>query len=68
MKFELNQPVTTSTPTVVVDAGLRTGRHTFRLVVIDERGRRSQPADFVVTIALATPVRPPVGPTPVPIG
>jgi hypothetical protein len=43
---------------VTVDAGLRPGRHRFRLVVVDDSGNRSSPDELVVTVTL--PLVPPV--------
>lgn len=50
MKFALNKPIETKEPTVAVDAGLAIGRHIFRLVVENELGTQSKPADAVVTV------------------
>jgi hypothetical protein len=49
MKFELNKDVETDKPTVEVDP-LPQGQHRFRLVVVDDKKRFSQPAEFVVTV------------------
>lgn len=51
MKLTPNQPVVTREPKLVVDAGLPGGRYRFRLVVVDDRGRPSKPAEAVVTIS-----------------
>ena len=49
-KFRLNQPVTTRESIVRVDAGLESGTHRFRLVVVDEQGNRSKPAFAEVVV------------------
>jgi hypothetical protein len=49
-KFEPNKPQITEGPTITVDAGLPVGRHRFQLVVEDDAGQRSAPAETVVTI------------------
>ena len=41
----LNQPVETSQPRFTVTGGLSAGLHTFRLVVVDDAGNQSQPAE-----------------------
>jgi hypothetical protein len=50
MKFEPNQPFESNLPDVTVDPGLRPGPHRFRLVVENQRGQRSPPAEVVVTV------------------
>jgi hypothetical protein len=54
-EFIINQEVKTDTPTVEVtlspDRPLRIGRHTFRLVVVDDSGNISIPDDVVVIVA-----------------
>lgn len=50
MKFTLNKPVETKKPEVAVDPGLPPGNYRFRLVVEDDRGQRSPPAELVVTV------------------
>jgi hypothetical protein len=54
-EFIINQEVKTDTPTVEVtlspDRPLRIGRHTFRLVVVDDSGNSSIPDDVVVIVA-----------------
>ena len=52
-KFEINVPVVTDKPVVVVDAGLPPGRHRFQLVVQDQDGNTSAPDVAVVTIQRA---------------
>ena len=49
-KFRINQPVTTTVPQVIVDAGLPPGQHRFQLVVQDDTGNASAPDIVVVTI------------------
>lgn len=73
-KFVIGQPITTTTPEVVVDAGLKTGAHRFQLVVVDSSGNTSKPAEVVVQVGplpaptitvVAQPVRlTPTRPTP----
>ena len=54
-EFIINQEVKTETPTVEVtlspDRPLRLGRHTFRLVVVDDSGNTSIPDDVIVIVA-----------------
>lgn len=54
-EFVINQEVKTETPTVEVtlspNAPLALGRHTFRLVVVDDAGNNSIPDDVVVIVA-----------------
>ncbi len=54
-EFVINQEVKTETPTVEVtlspNAPLALGRHTFRLVVVDDAGNSSIPDDVVVIVA-----------------
>jgi hypothetical protein len=61
-RFLPNRPITTGEPTIVVDAGLPSGRHRFRLEVIDSAGLRSTPSDVVVTVTDAGSTRPPIRP------
>ena len=53
--FVINQVVKTDTPTVEVtvptDKPLPLGRHTFRLVVVDDSGNTSIPDEVVVIVA-----------------
>jgi hypothetical protein len=76
VRFALNQTIETAEPTIAVDPGLPPGRHRFQLVVIDETGHRSQPAEAIVEVQReivppppvirtdprAGPVRPPLDP------
>ena len=55
MRLELNRPVETTTPKLVVDAGLSVGVHRIRLVVVDASGLRSQPTEVVVRIVDTRP-------------
>lgn len=54
-EFIINQEVRTETPTVEVTVPeqnpLPLGRHTFRLVVVDDSGNASVPDDVVVIVA-----------------
>jgi hypothetical protein len=50
VRFLPNQPVETTTPTVVVDRGLAVGPHRFRLVVVTRDGRVSRPDEIVITV------------------
>ena len=66
-RFEINQPLVTQEPRILVDAGLRAGLHRFRLVVTDDQGLSSQPDEVVVQVSTLTreggflPVRRPSG-------
>jgi hypothetical protein len=53
-QFKPGVPVTTTTPTVTVDPPLAAGKHLFRLVVVDDKGQQSDPAEQAII------VRPPV--------
>ena len=50
MTLEPNKPFESSKPTIVIDAGLPVGDHRFQLVVVNDRGQRSQPVEVIVTI------------------
>ena len=54
-EFSINTEVKTETPTVEVTLSpqrpLALGRHTFRLVVVDDAGNQSIPDDVVVIVA-----------------
>jgi len=54
-EFVINQEVRTETPTVEVtlsaNNALALGRHTFRLVVVDDSGNSSIPDDVIVIVA-----------------
>jgi hypothetical protein len=61
-RFAINQTVATKVPVVVVDAGLAVGTHRFRLVVSDDSGLVSQPAEVLVQVSRGTvPVARPPG-------
>ena len=63
-RFAVNRPITTSEPTVTVDAGLPIGRHRFRLEVIGAAGSRSAPDEAIVEVqSIVVDPRPPVPPT-----
>jgi len=65
-RFVVGQPITTSTPTIVVDAGLAAGRHAFSLVVVDAAGNESRAANVIVSVSRPD-VQPTPGPIPVPV-
>lgn len=52
------KPVTVSQPVLLVENQLAAGRHRFQLVVIDDGGLESDPAELVVTVQPRRPVRP----------
>ena len=56
--FSVGQKITTTTPTIVVDAGLPVGGHQFQLEVIDSAGNRSRPDVAVVTVQRLVVVNP----------
>jgi hypothetical protein len=66
MRFQPNRPIETTSSSVVVDAGLPPGRHRFQLVVVSDDGRRSRPADVVVTVTGTPPDRGGAGRPPAP--
>lgn len=49
-KFVLNKPVVTEEPVVRVEAGIEPGERVFTLVVVDDDGNESQPAEAVVIV------------------
>lgn len=53
-----NKPVDSAEPRLVVQNPLSPGRHRFSLVVVDESGRASAPAEWVVTVQAQVPVQP----------
>jgi hypothetical protein len=61
-QFAVGQPITTTTPTIVVDAGLAVGSHRFQLVVVDSSGLRSAADVQVIAVQRPVIVVPPVGP------
>ena len=48
--FSIGQAITTTEPTITVDAVLPVGDHVFQLEVVDDSGNRSQPDHVIVTI------------------
>lgn len=52
------KPVTASQPMLLVENQLAAGRHRFQLVVIDDGGLESDPAELVVTVQPRRPFRP----------
>jgi hypothetical protein len=78
-RFAVGQPITTTTPQIVVDAGLAIGTHRFQLEVIDSSGLRSKADIRLVTVqkpsvvvgpVVVGPVRPirdPSGPVIAPV-
>jgi hypothetical protein len=61
-----NKPVDSAEPRLLVQNPLSPGRHRFSLVVVDDSGRASAPAEWVVTVQAPLPVQPvqPVQPRP----
>jgi hypothetical protein len=49
-EFRTGETQVTRESQIKVDAGLKPGRHLFRLVVVNDRGEESLPSDRVVTI------------------
>lgn len=49
-QFKPRVPVVTQAPRVLVDAGLRPGRHRFQLMVLDGSGRLSKPCVVLVEV------------------
>ena len=49
-RFVRSRRVETRAPIVTVDAGLPLGKHRFQLIVIDDAGNRSRPAEIEVII------------------
>ncbi|MGH7943385.1 MAG: hypothetical protein ACREF9_00020 [Opitutaceae bacterium] len=77
MKFELNTTFRSADPLADVDPGLEPGAYTFQLIVVNDRGQPSKPAEAVVTINkrvvtppvvlnpdIIVPVRPVIQPRP----
>lgn len=58
------KPFAQAQPVLTVDNAFTPGKRVFRLVVVDESGNESAPADIVVQIVAPAP--PPVRPTPTP--
>jgi hypothetical protein len=61
-RFTVGKAVVTTTPTVLVDAGLPVGLHRFQLEVLTNTGQRSKPAVATIQVQLSRRV---VEPTPV---
>lgn len=58
-RFKPNSPVTTEKPVVEVDTrGMDAGEYQFQLVVVDERGRQSEPTIITVHIGGRDRLRP----------
>jgi hypothetical protein len=53
-RFQPGVRVVTSTPTVRVDPGVTPGRHQFTLVVVDNDGNESAPAEQIVIVRGST--------------
>lgn len=52
--FKPGTTIQTREPVVTVDAGLAPGTYRFRLVVTNERGVESLPAEFTITVLRLT--------------
>ena len=68
MRLELNKPFKTDKPAIDIDAGLKIGAYTFQLVVVNDRGQSSKPAEVVVNIVrdrFDPPITPPIDVRPV---
>jgi hypothetical protein len=52
--FAVGQTITTSVPSIAVDAGLRLGGHRFQLVVVTADGRKSPPDTATVNVTEQT--------------
>jgi hypothetical protein len=50
MQLVPNQPVETTMPRLIVDAGLPPGTHRIRLVVVSARGQLSKPAEVAIRV------------------
>jgi hypothetical protein len=58
-RFKPNVPVRTEKPVVQVDTtGMAAGEYKFQLVVVDDRGRESQPATVTIRIGDGGRLRP----------
>lgn len=53
--LQLNRPVVSTEPRLVVQNLLPPGQHRFELVVVDEHGRASAPDVWVVTVQAPGP-------------
>lgn len=58
----VGQTHATTTPTIAVDAGLPPGTYRFRLVVVDDSGNQSAPAEVAVVVFREAIVREPIDP------
>lgn len=54
-RFVVNEPIRSTEPTIVVDAGLPLGEHRFQLVVTDSAGHNSRPDVVTVQIVRFSP-------------
>jgi hypothetical protein len=62
-RFEINEPIATTEPTITVENELAIGRHRFRLEVTGRQGRPSAPDEAIVEIRrLVIDPRQPTGP------
>jgi len=52
--FTVGKAIATTTPSIVVDAGLPVGQHRFQLMVMTDTGQRSQPD--IATIDIQKPI------------
>lgn len=62
-ELSVNQPLEQDDPKLVVENRLPPGRHSFALEVVDERGRVSLPAMWLVEVQVG---RTPIDPQPIP--
>jgi hypothetical protein len=53
-RFQPGTRLATATPTVTVDPGITPGRHVFTLVVVDDQGNESAPAQQIVVVRGST--------------
>jgi hypothetical protein len=53
-RFSPGTRLATATPTVTVDPGITPGRHVFTLVVVDDQGNESAPAQQIVVVRGST--------------
>lgn len=52
--FQPGVRVATGEPVVTVDAGIKPGPHRFTLVVVDDEGQQSTPAEKIVVVLGST--------------
>lgn len=62
-ELSINKPLEQDDPKLVVENRLPPGRHRFALEVVDERGRVSLPAVWLVEVQVG---RTPIDPQPIP--